>query len=170
GRGFHFDLVRAGIALYGAQVGANLTLMRRLRPALSLKSRVAYVRRVAAGATVGYGRTFTCEREMGLALVSIGYADGVRRALSNRGAVLIRGVRGTRESRARGRRSINNRSLVTMSSSLSERSIASAWHSLAGPSASGSRPRSRRIVSTPSSGTSARTSTAAGKSACSVTR
>ena len=90
---FHFDLVRAGIALYGAQVGLNLPLMKRLRPALSLKSRVAYVRRVAAGATVGYGRTFTCEREMGLALVSIGYADGVRRALSNKGAVLIRGQR-----------------------------------------------------------------------------
>ncbi len=90
---FHYDLVRAGIALYGAHVGENLSLAQPLRPALSLKSRVAYVRDVRAGATVGYGRTFTCERDMRLALVSIGYADGVRRALSNNGAALIRGQR-----------------------------------------------------------------------------
>lgn len=90
---YHFDLVRPGIALYGAEVGDNLPLATALRPALSLKSRVAYVRHVPAGTTVGYGRTFTCERPMRLALVSIGYADGVRRALSNKGAVLIRGRR-----------------------------------------------------------------------------
>lgn len=90
---FHFDLARAGIALYGIGPGEHLPLCDQLRPALSLKSRVAFVREAQAGTSIGYGRTFVCERPMRLALVSIGYADGARRALSNKGEVLIRGGR-----------------------------------------------------------------------------
>jgi alanine racemase len=89
----HFDLVRAGIAMYGICPGDRLPCCDQLQPALSLKSRVAYVREVRAGTSIGYGRTFTAERDMRVALVSIGYADGVRRALSNKGQVLIRGQR-----------------------------------------------------------------------------
>ncbi|MEP7200343.1 MAG: alanine racemase [Chloroflexota bacterium] len=90
---FHFDLVRAGIAMYGVCPAEHLSLRDQLRPALSLKSRVALVRAVSAGTSIGYGRTFVSKRAIGVALVSIGYADGVRRALSNRGEVLIRGKR-----------------------------------------------------------------------------
>jgi alanine racemase len=87
---FHFDMVRVGIALYGICPTAWLPLRDALRPALSLKSRVAFVRALPPGASVGYGRIYTAGSATRAALVSIGYADGVRRALSNIGEVLIR--------------------------------------------------------------------------------
>ncbi|MBI5878210.1 MAG: alanine racemase [Chloroflexi bacterium] len=90
---YHFDLVRAGIALYGICPNSAFTQCADLRTALSLKSRVAYVRAIHRGTSVGYGRTFVAPRDMHVALVSIGYADGVRRALSNKGEVLVRGHR-----------------------------------------------------------------------------
>jgi alanine racemase len=92
-REFHFDLARAGIALYGIAPSEDLMPRAGLQPALSLKSRVALVKELPAGASIGYGRTHICERPTRVALVSIGYADGVRRVLSNRGEVLIRGAR-----------------------------------------------------------------------------
>jgi alanine racemase len=64
-----------------------------LRPALTLKSRVARVIDVDPGETVGYGRTWTATRPSRIALVMCGYADGLRRSLSNRGCVLVRGRR-----------------------------------------------------------------------------
>jgi alanine racemase len=87
---FHFDMVRVGIALYGVCPGDWLPLRTQLYPALSLKSRVAFVRTLTPGASVGYGRTYTAESTTRAALASIGYADGVRRLLSNVGEVLIR--------------------------------------------------------------------------------
>lgn len=79
------DLVRTGLLLYGVGPG--------LRPVMSLRARVIDVKRIAAGATVGYGRTWRAERESTIAIVAAGYADGVHRARSNRGAVLLRGRR-----------------------------------------------------------------------------
>ena len=90
GPDFHFDMVRVGLALYGISPASWLPRAAQLRPALSLKSRVAFVRSLPPGASVGYGGTYTAESATRAALVSIGYADGVRRALSNRGEVLIR--------------------------------------------------------------------------------
>lgn len=87
--------VRAGIALYGvrsddAPVQRNLDL----RPVLSLRARVASIRTVQAGESAGYGRAFRAERETRLAVVTIGYADGLPRDLPQRGGqVLIRGKR-----------------------------------------------------------------------------
>lgn len=87
--------VRAGIALYGvrsddAPVQRNLDL----RPVLSLRARVASVRTLSAGESAGYGRAFRAERETRLAVVTIGYADGLPRDLPQRGGkVLIRGQR-----------------------------------------------------------------------------
>lgn len=90
GPDFHFDMVRVGLALYGISPASWLPRAEQLRPALSLKSRVAFVRRLPAGASVGYGGSYTAQSTTRAALVSIGYADGVRRALSNCGEVLIR--------------------------------------------------------------------------------
>ena len=87
--------VRAGIALYGvrsddAPVQRNLDL----RPVLSLRARVASVRTLSAGESAGYGRAFRAERETQLAVVTIGYADGLPRDLPQRGGqVLIQGRR-----------------------------------------------------------------------------
>ncbi len=78
------DAVRAGIALYGCEWPGAM-------PALSLRSRVTHVKTVAAGDTVGYGATWTAKDRARVATVAIGYADGVFRARSNRGHVLVRG-------------------------------------------------------------------------------
>lgn len=89
----HFDLVRCGIAIYGLYPSAEVRRTVPLRPALALKSRVARLRRLPAGSGIGYGRTFVAEREVTAALVPGGYADGLRRSLSNLGQVLVRGRR-----------------------------------------------------------------------------
>lgn len=82
------DAVRAGIALYGCEdSGAGL------RPALALRATITHVKPVPPGATVGYGGTWRAERLSLVATATIGYADGVHRARSNRGEVLVRGHR-----------------------------------------------------------------------------
>lgn len=86
-------LVRAGIALYGVASDQSPTLRPLdLRPVLSLRARVASVRIVPAGEGAGYGLAFRAERDTTLAVVTIGYADGLPRSLSQSGGqVLIRG-------------------------------------------------------------------------------
>jgi alanine racemase len=88
-----FNRVRIGLAMYGLHGSAAAPWPLDLRPALSLKARVTSVRALAAGATVSYGRTYRADRPTTLATVPIGYADGYSRALSNRGAMLVRGRR-----------------------------------------------------------------------------
>lgn len=85
-----FTHVRVGLGLYGSfdPVGNRL----HLRPVMTFRARLAQVRRVPAGATIGYGRTFTCPREMLVGTVAAGYADGLPFALSNRGSVLVHGI------------------------------------------------------------------------------
>ncbi|HLC29804.1 MAG TPA: alanine racemase [Dehalococcoidia bacterium] len=87
------DMVRPGIALYGCYPSNQVTRSLDLRPALSLKSRVARLSTLSPGDTVSYGRTWTADRASRIALIPCGYADGLPRLLSNRGAVLIRGRR-----------------------------------------------------------------------------
>ena len=70
------DMVRAGIVLYGLQPSGELRQPLPLTPAMSLKSVVSHVKTVAPGATVSYGRTFVAQREMKIATVPMGYADG----------------------------------------------------------------------------------------------
>lgn len=85
-----FTHVRTGINLYGSfDILGNRRL--RLRPVLTLRARLAQVRTLSAGSTIGYGRTFVCPREMRVGTVAAGYADGLPLALSNRGSLLIRG-------------------------------------------------------------------------------
>ena len=85
----HLDMVRAGIVIYGA-----LRNRPELTPVLSLKSVVSHVKTVLPGATISYGRKFTAEKEMRVATVPVGYADGYPRILSAKGAqVLIGGKR-----------------------------------------------------------------------------
>ncbi len=89
----HFDMVRTGIAIYGLSPFGDDPEPRGLRPALRLSSYVAGIREVGPGESVGYGRSFIADRPARLAIVPIGYADGIARALSNRGDVLIAGRR-----------------------------------------------------------------------------
>lgn len=87
------ELVRPGIGLYGCYPSAEVGRTAELRPILSLKSRVARLKALQPGESVSYGRTWTASRPSTVALVMCGYGDGLRRALSNRGGVLIRGRR-----------------------------------------------------------------------------
>jgi len=84
-------LVRTGIGLYGYYPSDEVTRPVTLQPALSLRSRIGRVSEVPAGESVGYGRTWTASPGARVALVMAGYADGVRRVLSNQGVALVRG-------------------------------------------------------------------------------
>jgi alanine racemase len=94
------DMVRPGAILYGYHQSFSpperksaVMAHMPLRPVLSLRTRIISLRDVPAGAGVGYGATFIAERPSRIAVLAAGYADGMVRARSNRGAVLIRGRR-----------------------------------------------------------------------------
>ena len=90
----NLSLVRAGITLYGLSPSAQVPReLLSLRPALSLKSHLVYVKEVEAGTPVSYGGTYVTKQRMRIATVPVGYGDGYPRSLSNRGYVLIRGMR-----------------------------------------------------------------------------
>ncbi|MFE2036446.1 alanine racemase [Streptomyces scopuliridis] len=90
-----FDLVRAGIAMYGISPSPELGTSRDfgLRPAMTLSASVALVKRVPEGHGVSYGHRYVTSRETTLGLVPLGYADGIPRHASGRGPVLVGGVR-----------------------------------------------------------------------------
>jgi alanine racemase len=87
----HYDLVRVGLALYGLYPAPHLQPVLSLKPVLQVKARVTQVKTIAPGTGVSYGHQFISDRQMRLAVVGIGYADGVPRNLSNRLNVLVRG-------------------------------------------------------------------------------
>ncbi|MEO2054332.1 MAG: alanine racemase [Nitrospira sp.] len=88
----HLNLVRPGLMLYGYSPLEGRTKVR-LSPVMQVKSRVIALRRVPAGVSISYGRTYVTPRESLIATVSIGYADGYPRLLSNRGVMLAKGKR-----------------------------------------------------------------------------
>ncbi|HEV7825831.1 MAG TPA: alanine racemase [Mycobacteriales bacterium] len=91
----HFDMVRPGIAAYGLSPMPGTTARYGLRPAMTLRGSVVVSKRVPAGQGVSYGHAYTTDRETTLALVPLGYADGIPRAASNRGPLLVGGRRRT---------------------------------------------------------------------------
>jgi alanine racemase len=87
-----FDLVRAGIVLYG--ISPLPEFQNLLKPVMTWKTRISLVRNMPKGSSISYGRTFITPRRMRIATLSAGYADGYPWHLSNRGAtVLVRGQR-----------------------------------------------------------------------------
>jgi alanine racemase len=86
-----FTMVRPGLLLYGAYPEPGLKDKIRVRPAMTFKTRVLSVKTLPPGSPVSYGGTFRTERTSRIAALPVGYADGYRRDLSNRGWVLIRG-------------------------------------------------------------------------------
>jgi alanine racemase len=89
----HFDLVRPGVAVFGLSPVPQRGDFG-LTPAMTVRAEIANVKRVRAGEGVSYGHAYTTDRETTLALVPLGYADGVPRAATNVGPVSINGVRG----------------------------------------------------------------------------
>lgn len=90
-----FDMVREGIILYGLYPSSQVELARvgGVLPVMQLRSHVSVVKQLPAGTPVSYGCTYVTSRDSVIATVMAGYADGVPRLLSGRGAVIIRGVK-----------------------------------------------------------------------------
>ncbi|MDO9549163.1 MAG: alanine racemase [Candidatus Marinimicrobia bacterium] len=86
-----FDMVRAGISLYGHYPTTETSESIPLKQVMTLKTHVGLVRRLAAGSSVSYGRKFIAEKETSVAVLPIGYADGIHRAMTNNADVLING-------------------------------------------------------------------------------
>lgn len=86
-------LSRAGIILYGLHPDVSLDIPEGLEPLMELKAVISHVKTVKAGDCISYGRTFVADREMRIATVTIGYADGYSRLLSSKGEILVHGKR-----------------------------------------------------------------------------
>ena len=84
----YLDMVRPGIALYGVYPGSREKGLK-LTHVMELKSRIVEVHEIEAGETVSYGRTFTAEKKMKVAVLPIGYGDGLHRVLSNKLEVIV---------------------------------------------------------------------------------
>ena len=93
--GTWYDMVRPGVALYGLDPLGGDPARHGLRPAMRVQARVVLTKRVPAGVGVSYGHTYSPDRETTLALVPVGYADGVPRAAGNRAPVLAAGAQRT---------------------------------------------------------------------------
>lgn len=89
----YYDAVRPGILLYGHYPSDETSRSLKIKQVMTLKTHVAHLRRISAGQSVSYGRRWRAPRETTIAVLPLGYADGIRRDLTHRGEVLIRGRR-----------------------------------------------------------------------------
>ena len=87
----HYDMVRVGLALYGIFPAPHLRDKVKLQPTLEVKARITQIKTLSPGTGVSYGHTFKCDKTTKIAVVGIGYADGIPRLLSNKMKVIIRG-------------------------------------------------------------------------------
>jgi alanine racemase len=88
-----FDMVRAGMMLYGVYPSRETSESVPVKPTLSLKSKVVFLKEVPAGKSIGYGRTYVTKKPTRIATIPVGYGDGYSRMLSHKVEVLIRGKR-----------------------------------------------------------------------------
>lgn len=86
-----YNMVRAGIALYGLYPSTEVDHDLKLEPALSIISRIVFLKDVEAGESISYGGIYVTDKKTKIATIPFGYADGYSRALSNRGRVVIKG-------------------------------------------------------------------------------
>ena len=86
-----YNLVRPGIIMYGYESGEGIKEKIDLKPVVTLKSKISYIKEVEENTSISYGRRFITKRKSKIATVPIGYADGLRRVLSNVGEVVING-------------------------------------------------------------------------------
>jgi len=89
----HLNLVRPGLIIYGMYPKKSFSRRLNLKPALSLKSRVVFLKKTPAGRSISYGRTYITQKPTVIATLPIGYADGYGRILSNKAKVLVKGQR-----------------------------------------------------------------------------
>lgn len=90
---FQLDMVRPGIALYGLYPSQEVEHELLLKPVLSWKSKIIYLKEMPSGRPISYGATYVTKKKSKIATIPLGYADGYSRLLSNKGQVLVRGKR-----------------------------------------------------------------------------
>ncbi|WP_208559227.1 alanine racemase [Marinilactibacillus kalidii] len=81
---YHLDMIRTGISLYGYHPDKSMTDYIDLKPIMKLTTHAAFIKKIAKGDTVGYGRSYKADQERTIATILLGYADGIPRQLSNR--------------------------------------------------------------------------------------
>jgi alanine racemase len=86
-------MVRPGLSLYGLNPFKHAERFLKLKPVLSWKTKVTFLKKVPSGFCISYGRTFVTNRASVIATIPVGYADGYNRLLSNKGDVLVGGKR-----------------------------------------------------------------------------
>jgi alanine racemase len=89
----YHNMVRPGASLYGIPPSQHIKGASALKPVLTLKTKIAFIKKIPPGRTLSYGRTFRTKRDMVVATLPVGYGDGIPRYLSNKGHVLIKGQR-----------------------------------------------------------------------------
>lgn len=89
----HQNLVRPGLIIYGMYPKHTFPKLIKLKPALSLKTKIVFIKDTPPGRSISYGRTYVTQKHTRIATLPIGYADGYARGLSNRAEVLVRGRR-----------------------------------------------------------------------------
>ena len=89
---YSLDMVRGGIALYGCAPDRDCAGLLDLRPVMTLRTTIAQIRDVAAGTPISYGRTFTAPHDLRMAVLPVGYADGLSRSLSGRARFRLHGT------------------------------------------------------------------------------
>lgn len=89
----YFNLVRPGLMIYGLYSLLASKRFIELKPVMSFKTRIVYLKKVPTGRSISYGRTFITKRRSKIATLPVGYADGYNRLLSNKADVLVRGKR-----------------------------------------------------------------------------
>lgn len=89
----HLDMVRPGILLYGLWSSDNVNKRISIKPAMSFKTRLISVKKLPPSSSISYGRTYITDKESLIGVIPVGYSHGLRRALSNKGYVLVRGKR-----------------------------------------------------------------------------
>ena len=86
GKEFHYDLVRPGIAIYGGHYN-NRLLKKNIKPVVTLKARILQIKNITKNEFIGYNQTYKAKKNLTIAILGIGYADGISRKLSNKGNV-----------------------------------------------------------------------------------
>ena len=87
----HYNLVRPGLILHGLYPTPELKNKIKLEPTIKLKTKISFIKEVEAGTSISYGRSYITTSKTKVATVPLGYADGLRRAMSNRGHVVVNG-------------------------------------------------------------------------------
>lgn len=90
---YHLDMVRVGIALYGYQPDEGMKTLIKLKPVMTIKTKIAYLKSVQPKRKVGYGCTYEVMEESKIATAVLGYADGVLRSLSNKGSFILNNIK-----------------------------------------------------------------------------